>query len=230
MNCLLILDLSEAALSNVEEFSPFVLDWLFRLQQIGLWCRTVVQATNYPEKNPASTNSTAKIDRREWLIWSRLVELDPRVREIAMFGDFGADNAKMSFGGSGAPITHMRYATENQWLVVRGGAPSQKGDGSIRQVAREIMNSGVFAGEQFSLGDEFIAGCASGDIRVGGPTDWRRANMNHHLTRVLVDVGVLNGQPIQPTPRPGRLVQEDLFKQNMPSSETAQDLNSPRRA
>jgi hypothetical protein len=222
MDFVLILDLSEAELSNAEEFSTFTLDWIFRLQQIGQWNRILVQATNYPERNPAIPNRSAKISRQEWMIWRRVVELDPRVREIAMFGDFGADNATMNFGGGGAPITHLRYATEKEWLIVRGGPPSEKGDGSIRQAAREIIGSGAFNGEQFSLGDEFIAGCASGDIPVGGPTDWRRANMSHHLTRVAVDASALNGVAIQPTPRPLRTRQEDLFTRNLSPSDTVQ--------
>lgn len=217
-DCLLLIDFSDADLTKHEEFVRFAHDWLIRLQQAGVWRRTIPQSTNYPERNPAQPNGSTKVNRTEWLIWELMFDLDRQVREIALFGDFGADNANLKFDGGGTPITHLRYAITRQWLVVRGGVPTEAGDGSIRQVAKAIMASGEFAGAEFSAGDELIAAWAGGSIPVGGASEWRKANMSHHWTKVLVDLGVLNGRPIRPRHRRQIDVQEDFF--SSPSDKT----------
>lgn len=210
-DCFLLVDFSDADLSNHDAFAHFAHDWLFRLQQAGMWRRSIIQSTSYPERNPAQPNRSIKTKRAEWLIWKLLFDLDARVREIAMFGDFGADNAQIKFDGGGAPITHLRYATKQDWLIARGGAPTSEGDGTIRQVAKVIVASGEFDGADFSAGDELIANWATGRISSNGASEWRKANMSHHWTRVLVDIGVLNGLPIRPQPRRQIPIQGDLF-------------------
>ena len=210
-DCFLLMDFSEADLTNADDFSNFAHAWMLRLQQIGTWRRIVIQATNYPERNPAAPNSSFRVSRTEWEIWKSLLNRDPGIRENAIFGDFGADNAKFLFDGGGAPITHLRYATETEWMIVRGGPPTKSGDGSIRQVAKTITASGAFAGADFSTGDERIAAWASGEGLPGGATEWRKANMVHHWTRVLVDTAALRGLKIARKPRRTIPAQGDLF-------------------
>jgi hypothetical protein len=111
-DCLIVLDLSDADLSHRDEFAKFASEWLFKLHEFGMWPRILLQATNYPLANPAPANGQRSISRSEWLIWLRILELDPKVREFVMFGDFGADNARIDFGASGRAITHLRYATD----------------------------------------------------------------------------------------------------------------------
>jgi Beta protein len=211
-DCILLVDFSDADLSEEEEFANFVHDWLFRLQQVGNWRRIVVQATNYPvERNPASPNGSFTVCRTEWKIWESLCARESRVQEIAMFGDFGADNANFSFKGGGMPITHLRYALEKEWRIVRGGAPTKEGDGSIRHVSKRIVASDFFAGADFSAGDAQIAAWAAGGGLLGGASVWRKTNMSHHWTRTLVDLGALYGRRISLKPRPTEPVQQELF-------------------
>jgi hypothetical protein len=210
-DCILLMDFSEADLSDVDDFSNFAYAWLLKLQQIGTWRRIVIQATNYPERNPAAPNGSTRVSRNEWKIWKSLLDRDPGIREIAIFGDFGADNAKFVFEGGGAPITHLRYATETEWLIVRGGHPTKEGDGTIRQVAKTIVKSGAFAGADFSTGDERIATWASDSRSASGATEWRKANMVHHWTRVLVDTAALRGISVPRKPLHALPAQGDLF-------------------
>jgi hypothetical protein len=186
--CVLILDLSDADLSDIDAFAEFEAEWILRTQEFGLWRRVVAVATNYPEVNPAPENGQIQVARNEWLAWKQALSLNPRVGQLAMFGDFGADNARIDFGGAGRALKHLRYTTRDAWLVVRGGHLTPVCDGSIQDVARRVILSGAFAGELFSAGDEFIAACANGLGRNGNPTTWRAANMNHHMTRVTQDI------------------------------------------
>jgi Beta protein len=209
-NCVLVLDLADADLSDLNAFAAFEAEWVLRTQELGLWRRVIVAATHYPEKNPAPPNGQIEVGRNEWLAWKQAVGIDARVGELAMFGDYGADNARISFGETGfGAITHFRYATKDKWLVVRGGSPVPAHDGSIHEVARRILISGVFAGELFSWGDEFIKACAEAK-QVGNPTIWRTANMNHHMTRVTQDLAdffeIQMPAPVRRTP-----IQQDMF-------------------
>jgi hypothetical protein len=124
-----------------------------------------------------------------------------------MFGDYGADNADLDFGTGGRAITHLRYATGIDWLIVRGDDDR----GTIRSVARRIVDSGNFSGETFSAGDEFISSRADGLAGIGNPMIWRWVNMNHHMTLVTSDLGALYKVAI-PVPVARRQpVQEELF-------------------
>lgn len=194
----LMLDLSGAEFDNEEEaFAASLSGWLNELQEIGNWRRIIVTSSSYPFKNPAPANGEIKIPRKEWKIWQNLVGLDRRIQNFCMYGDFGADSSKVVFKGGGLPITHLRYALNSDWLVVRGGPASELGDGTLRQVAQSIVASGFFDGELFSAGDEFIADCAANRCSLGGASEWRKANMNRHFTKVIVDLAPPNSKAIQ---------------------------------
>ena len=82
---------------SINEFAKFASDSLFKLHVFGMWPRIILQATNYPLENPAKANGQKTVSRAEWLIWERSLELDPKIKDFVMFGDFGADNARMDF-------------------------------------------------------------------------------------------------------------------------------------
>jgi len=205
--CLLVLDVAEADLSATDEFAKSAIDWLLQLHGFGMWPRIILLATNYPRKNPAAANGEKTISRAEWVIWKRILELDPSVRDYVTFGDYGADNAHVDFDAGGRAITHLRYAIGTDWLIVRG----EDDRGTIRSVARRIVDSGSFSGETFSTGDEFISSRAQGLAGIGNPMIWRCVNMNHHMTLVTADLGALYGAPIPVPDRRRRPVQEELF-------------------
>jgi hypothetical protein len=206
--CVLILDFAEAEISDVDAFATFAFEWIVRLLSYGQWRRVIFQATNYPEKNPAAVNRNAFVKRAEWLIWQRIVELDAKMQEHATFGDFGTDHAKFDFGPGGIPIKHFRYARTADWFVCRGGEASDPDD--IRTVAMRLVDSGAFAGSEFSSGDHFMACCADGSGRPGNPSDWRAANMTHHITRVVVDLSDLYSRRLV-RPKRTRAAQQSLF-------------------
>jgi hypothetical protein len=204
------LDLSEADLSGPDRFAKFAIGRLVQLHEIGTWPRIVLQTTNYPRTNPASKNGQKTISRAEWLVWQRVIELDPKIRDFVMFGDFGADHGHIDFSSVGRAYTHLRYATEAGWLIVRGGAKWT----TIRSVAQRIIKSGSFSGELFSAGDEFIATRARGLAGVGGPTIWRWVNMNHHMTLMVASLGALYGIPIPEPVQRRQPVQQELLVQH----------------
>jgi T4 beta protein len=168
-----------------------------------MFSTTEVEYSPTVRGNPCKPNQHAVIQRLELAAWKEASRLDDRIKRNLTFGDFGADHGKVAFGDSRGPaITHLRYATPENWLITRGGPSSSKVDGSIRFAAARIINSDYFAGEHFSWGDEFIFDCSSGAGAPGYPTVWRAVNMNHHMTRALIDVGAHLGRTVrQPAER-----------------------------
>jgi hypothetical protein len=208
-DCLIVLDLSDADLSEHEGFANFAGEWLFKLHAFGKWPRIIFQATSYPLKNPAPAKGERRVSRAEWLIWQRIVQLDPKIKDFVIFGDFGADNAHIDFSAGGRAIAHLRYATDTDWLVARGEADWN----TIRSVADRIVRSGSFCGELFSAGDEFIASRARGLAGIGNPTIWRSVNMNHHMSLVISRLGSLYGVPVPELAKRRKPVQEEIFVQ-----------------
>jgi hypothetical protein len=201
-DCVLVVDLSDATISDHAIFAKFISEWLSKLRHFGSWRRIIVEASSYPTKNPAAPNSESRTSRDEWLCWLNLAKSDPGILEWASFGDFGADHGQIAFGGGGRTVTHLRYATAKHWIVGRGGDPTSDHDGTIHTVAKRIVSTGEFMGEGFSAGDEFILACAEKSSPGNGST-WRWANMVHHMTLATAGVGDLIGSPIE---RPKRAV------------------------
>jgi hypothetical protein len=200
-DCILIVDLGEATISDPKAFSKFTAEWIDRLHQFGMWKRIIVEASSYPIKNPATPNSETTAPRNEWMSWVQLVEQDRGILEWASFGDFGADHGHIDFDGGGRTVKHLRYATTDNWIIGRGGEQTAEHDGTIHTVARRIIGSGQFMGEGYSAGDEFITQCAD-RASTGNGSTWRWANMVHHMTLATSRVADLIGVPFE---RPQRV-------------------------
>jgi hypothetical protein len=205
-----IMDLSLADMSNDEVVAEYMIGAFQRLMEAGLWKRAVVQATSYPEVNPASNGGESLLPRNDWIAWQKAAKSDADFNRLTVFSDFGADSAKFKFGGSAMPIGHYRYSTSRDWFVVRTDTAKQMAEG-MREVCEKIIASGHFAGHAFSRGDGYIAECAAGNDGPGNAANWRWANTVHHLTRVTADLGVLRGYEIPPLPRRAPVVQQVLF-------------------
>lgn len=214
-DCIVTLDFCSADLTESGALGAYVLDAIHRLQEIGLWGKLAFQATNYPTgKNPIPEGGTFTVRRAEIDVWRYACEHEISLRKQLMFGDYGADHGEIRGGGGRGAIPHLRYARLLDWRLDRGDETWA----SIRDVAKRIADSGTFMGERFSVGDETIADLAAGLGGTGGPTDWRRTNMNHHLTVVAHQVGTEIGEPYPERETRRKAVQVSLF-QNLEKAE-----------
>lgn len=190
--CVLILDFAQADLS-ISGVHETVVGSFRQISEIGLWNAVVFQATNYPEANPAPAGGGTRVARLEWDVWRRATEIDKVVRQGLSYGDFAADSAKFKFGGKRAKIIpHYRYATETEWVVIRGGKDESM-SAAMARIARQITDSKDFAGRNFSRADEMMHDLSLGLTGPGNATTWRRINIGHHITRVVADLGRMRG-------------------------------------
>jgi hypothetical protein len=196
-DCAVIVDFSDADLSQPEPVAPIISGALEQLQSLGNWQHIIFQATYYPETNPAEPGEGKLHPRNEWIAWRQAVKFDPSTAAHLIFGDYAADSSKMVFNGKGGrPIPHYRYTTETSWLIERG-----KDGGTNEQIMRDVCNrivrSGHFANPRFSSADLFIYQNALGIERPGSATTWRQINTTHHITRVVTDVAKVKGIVIE---------------------------------
>lgn len=75
------------------------------------------------------------------------------------------------------------YTLGDSWLIVRGSAFSSHPDGYAQyfDIAGEIVALDEYAGESYSVGDEYIAGRALRMGKPGSPGSWITACANHHM-------------------------------------------------
>jgi hypothetical protein len=205
-DCVLVVDISDADISEHDEFAKSLVGWLFALKAKGNWAKIILTGSSFPIKNPAPVMGDATSPRLEWKLWKWTIGIEPGLRDFVMFGDFGADNAHFKFEGGGRPIPHLRYTSDPDWHTVRGDTTYP----SLRGVSKRITDSGYYQGRDFSEGDEFIWDCGAGTINTADPTAWRAVNMNHHMTQVIVDLANFYGIKL-PTRRSARPKQADLF-------------------
>ncbi|MHA7685342.1 beta family protein [Cupriavidus sp. PET2-C1] len=86
----------------------------------------------------------------------------------------GVSSIDGSYCGGGLP-------TPTDWLVVCG----EHGGGDSRimaDVCQRIVNSGHFAGADFSLPDRYIQSNVTDGTNPGNAQIWRQINTSHHIT------------------------------------------------
>jgi hypothetical protein len=207
-----IVDFHDADLSLPDVVEPIIGGALEYLRSAAPWQHVIFQGTNFPEKNPAEPNSSYLVARNEWIAWRRAVAFDPETADYLLFGDYAADCAKLVFGGGGGgpAIRHYRYTIEDAWYVQRG-PDSGRHDEVMREVCRGILESGHFAGREFSSADDYIFLTAAGRAGPGNSTTWRAVNTTHHITRVVRDIGAVRGRTFARGRVEPILVQPELF-------------------
>ena len=211
-DCAVFADFTDADFSEFQLVSPIIGFALEALQDLGPWQLIVFQGTHYPEKNPATqAGQTVAWPRNEWHAWHNAVKFDANTAEHLIFGDYAADCAKMNFKKARAQaIRHYRYATPTDWLIVRGD--NGGGDSRIMtDVCQRIVDSGQFAGADFSLAGRYIRDNATDGTNPGNPQIWRQVNTTHHITQVVTDVAKVRGIHIAPLPAEPAILQVPLF-------------------
>jgi len=191
--CAILLDFTEADFSNSGIVSGVIESAYEQLEQLARWYGIALEGTSYPVKNNAPHGGEILEPRNEWKAWIAAVGYSRSTPPHILFGDYAADSARINFGKMGAPaIRHHRYTTEENWLNVRG-AESGSNQPVMRDVCRRILASGHHAGREFSWADDQIYRIAREGLSAGSPKDWRAINTNHHITRVMRDLGKMKG-------------------------------------
>ena len=197
-DCAVIADFADADFSEVELVSPIITSTMEALQDLGPWQLIIFQGTYYPERTlpsavrPSSgpaTNGThgmapsSSMPPRPSTLSS---EISPRLRKDEFCERPCSSNPPL-------PLFRPRAI----WLIVRG-ADTGMAETIMADVCTRIIESGLFAGRDFSRADKYIHATAFRQETPGNPTTWRQVNTTHHITRVVVDVAQVKGIAIAP--------------------------------
>lgn len=131
-------------------------------------------------------NSTATVLRREMIAWQAIRASSPFP---LVFGDYGTSSPYAAESGI-APHANgkIRYTVEKNYYVVRGYSRSKGEKGAqMYELAQQVAQSSVFAGDTFSWGDSRIVQCSHQEF-TGRPQDWIAIETNHHTHYALAEV------------------------------------------
>lgn len=192
--CDLVLDLGAPNFVPIDGFTK-VIDALIReLPYLAKWRTLTVIGTSFPPSMAEIRNSPAQIERREWLLYKRLVaNLSKANIRIPTFGDYAVshpDVSKMDMRIM-KPSATIRYTSDDAWLIVKGPNVREYGFGQYRNHCQTVINSPHYSGPEFSAGDAYISNCANGSELTGNLTTWRRVGTNHHIEKVKHDIANL---------------------------------------
>jgi len=136
-------------------------------------------------KNP---NSTGKVVRKEMLLWQTMRVSYTDVRWL--FSDYGVRGPNTADDVI-SPHTNgkIRHTIDRSYYVVRGHSV-QFGDGGAQMynLAKKIVDSGHYMGEDFSWGDKQILACSQIKTGPGNSTTWIAIDTSHHLAWVVAEV------------------------------------------
>lgn len=135
--------------------------------------------------------------RSDWNFWKECLKSSDLIRKPS-YGDYTIQHAHYYEPVPAANVSaSVRYTSETYWLIMRGqGMRTEGSAGSAQYPAHAVTLSKrkEFSGENFCLGDAFIAEKAK-DIntkKTGNATQWLMAGINHHISFVVNQISNLS--------------------------------------
>jgi len=142
-------------------------------------------------------NSVTTRRRSDWLRWCNQSCDGAALPRRPNFGDYTIQYAKYLEPRPGSrPSASVRYALENDWLILRGEWPGKESGPGREQYtmwARVLCSRPEFSGKDFSAGDAYIAERALDESRTGDPREWLFAGINHHMTLTVRQLSKIVG-------------------------------------
>jgi hypothetical protein len=190
--CHMILDLADANFSEVENISDAIVGVLESFPFGDNWMSFTVAGTSFPASNLIKEGKS-EYARNEWKFYSTLKTKlgESNFKRCLNFGDYGIVNpGYFEFNPKIMKASaNIRYTHHNKWVVVKGKALKESASyAQYTQLAKDIVESKDFLGENFSQGDLYLAKCVREEEGPGAPSVWNWVGNNHHFVKVLSDL------------------------------------------
>ncbi|MEM7729129.1 MAG: beta family protein [Pseudomonadota bacterium] len=193
-----IIDLGAPNFEPYKAFAGALTVALKRLGNLNEARHLVLIGTAIPDSFSQLAKGSDEIPRHDWLFYKELIGGMPSGMRRPIFGDHTTVHPDfvaldMRFVKPAGKITYTgptSYGT-------RKGKAFRGNEGQMREHCEAIIKEARFAfrGASFSLGDKYIADCASHVEGTGSPTTWKWVAINHHITTVADDLATLFGTP-----------------------------------
>lgn len=153
------------------------------------WRSLTVLGGSFPVNlSKLAANDTHDLPREEWLKWRNESQgFGNRFSVGPIFGDYTIQHPTYQ---EPVPAPHVsasiRYTSSDRWVVFRGEWIGKKnGSGCDQYPAWAqilVARPDLYKGAAFSFGDQYIMEKSLDGRKPGGPREWLRAGMNHHIT------------------------------------------------
>lgn len=162
----------------------------------------IISATSFPESLAAiPAGGKANYYRFDFLIYEKLLEKfnSTNIKEKLIYSDYGVtkytdseiDFSILKYG----ILPKVKYTLDNSYIVLKGerNQKTRKLVKNYAALAKEIIESDYYYGEDFSYGDQEIKERALG-LNKKGPgsnTNWVTISANHHIVVVIEQLSKL---------------------------------------
>ncbi|AYY14975.1 hypothetical protein EF847_22065 [Actinobacteria bacterium YIM 96077] len=96
-----------------------------------------------------------------------------------LYGDYTTAHPTLCAGTPFRTPPHLRYATTEDWLVIKGQRNSQRGDDQFYEICDVVSEHHEFAGASLGHADERIANARAYEPET--EVTWQQLGMTHHL-------------------------------------------------
>jgi len=183
------------------------LQMLVRIPWLSRWGALTLLAGSFPKDLTGLSPDIHRLPRVEWRMYKQLLRNWPSDLPVPAFGDYGTQHAEFKEPKVPCyPSASVRYALEDDWLVLRGYSHLNLEAGGSEQFyahARYLAGHPEFAGAGFCEGDRYIVDRLRPGATTGNLTTWLAASMDHHISLTAASIARLSIDPARvPAERP----------------------------
>lgn len=192
----MILDLADSNFGEIENFADAIASVLESFPFIDGWKSITVAGTAFPSSRIIK-EGVSYFPRNDWMVYKKLLEKlkAAEFKRRINYGDYSIVNpAYFEFKPKVMKSSaNIRYTLDDKWMVVKGTALKKSADYlQYKKLAKSIVASVDYLGEDFSMGDLHLARCVRGVERPGAPSVWNWVGNNHHFEKVLNDIAAMH--------------------------------------
>lgn len=181
--------------ADAQDVAGQIIDFLTILES-NLSVGTVIVSGSTAPKTVTSIEKDGygAITRHELTLWANVALRFPQLPIV--YSDYGVIHPDFSDMVMSPHINgKIRYTEGSKIHVFRGHSLRQEDKyEQYRVLSTKVIGAPIYQGEKFSLGDKYIADCASGVGGTGSPGTWVLADQNHHFTyasRQIAQLGAM---------------------------------------
>jgi hypothetical protein len=179
-----------------EIFAEKFIELIKNSSNINEWRSLYFSSGNFPKNLISFKAGNKKLEREDWHLWLKITKELSDSRKLG-YGDYTIQHP-IYIPTPRIPHTSysVRYALENDWLIMRGQADNAKKNKGNKQYfahAKILVSDGMFAGEKCCKGCQYIK-IVSENINgnLGNPPKWLSVGIGHHITLTLRQLSSLN--------------------------------------
>ncbi|MEZ0577299.1 beta family protein [Nocardioides sp. MH1] len=168
------------------------------LPYLNDWRSLTVASTAIPESMPPGSGLHV-LPRHDWRIYAALRSgaVAPPLPRQPTFGDYAVNGASLGVDINPAVMqisATLRYTTDNEWLVAKGGLFKAHGGKSQGGMAVPPAASLLVSHPSYEAGhcafEDWLAPVAAGQSG-SNPEAWRRYATHHHITKTVPQIASL---------------------------------------